>query len=251
MPQKTSPKRALRPPQRQRRQPGLETRMTPRLQADRPLTRGTGKLRDKVALITGGDSGSDAVAIAFAKEGADVAIVYLNEHCDARETVRLVEQCGVRAVRIAGDVGREPFCREAVRRTIRQLGRVNILVNNAAEQHPRPSLHDITAAQLERTFRTNIFSFFMTKAALRHLRRGDAIINTSSVTAYRGSPHLLDYAATKGAIVAFTRSLSQGLAARGIRVNAVAPGPIWTLIPASFSSQGRHVRIGRAAWSSR
>ena len=254
MPQKTSPKRALRPPQRQRRQPGLETRMTPRPQADRPLTRGTGKLRGKVALITGGDSGiGRAVAIAFAKEGADVAIVYLNEHGDARETVRLVEQCGVRALRIAGDVGREPFCREAVRRTIRQLGRLNILVNNAAEQHPEPSLHDITAAQLERTFRTNIFSFFyMTKAALRHLRRGDAIINTSSVTAYRGSPHLIDYAATKGAIVAFTRSLSQALAARGIRVNAVAPGPIWTpLIPASFSPRkvatfGSEVPLGRA-----
>ena len=254
MPQKTSPKRALRPPQRQRRQPGLETRMTPRPQADRPLTRGTGKLRGKVALITGGDSGiGRAVAIAFAKEGADVALVYLNEHGDARETVRLVEQCGVRALRIAGDVGREPFCREAVRGTIRQLGRLNILVNNAAEQHPKPSLHDITAAQLERTFRTNIFSFFyMTKAALRHLRRGDAIINTSSVTAYRGSPHLIDYAATKGAIVAFTRSLSQALAARGIRVNAVAPGPIWTpLIPASFSPRkvatfGSEVPLGRA-----
>ena len=254
MPQKTSPKRALRPPQRQRRQPGLETRMTPRPQADRPLARGTGKLRGKVALITGGDSGiGRAVAIAFAKEGADVAIVYLNEHGDARETVRLAEQCGVRAVRIAGDVGREPFCREAVRRTIRQLGRLNILVNNAAEQHPRPSLHDITAAQLERTFRTNIYSFFyMTKAALGHLRRDDAIINTSSVTAYRGSPHLIDYAATKGAIVAFTRSLSQALAARGIRVNAVAPGPIWTpLIAASFSPRkvatfGSEVPLGRA-----
>lgn len=249
-----SPKRALRPPQRQRRQPGRETRMTPRPQADRPLTRGTGKLRGKVALITGGDSGiGRAVAIAFAKEGADVAIVYLNEHGDARETVRLVEQCGVRALRIAGDVGPEPFCREAVRRTIRHLGRLSILVNNAAEQHPRPSLHDITAAQLERTFRTNIFSFFfMTKAALRHLRRGSAIINTSSVTAYRGSPHLIDYAATKGAIVAFTRSLSQGLATRGIRVNAVAPGPIWTpLIPASFSPRkvatfGSEVPLGRA-----
>jgi NAD(P)-dependent dehydrogenase (short-subunit alcohol dehydrogenase family) len=228
--------------------------MTPRPQADRPLTRGTGKLRGKVALITGGDSGiGRAVAIAFAKEGADVAIVYLNEHGDARETVRLVEQCGVRAVRIAGDVGREPFCREAVRQTIRELGRVNILVNNAAEQHPRSSLHHITTAQLERTFRTNIYSFFyMTKAALRHLRRGDAIINTSSVTAYRGSPHLIDYAATKGAIVAFTRSLSQALAARGIRVNAVAPGPIWTpLIPASFSPRkvatfGSDVPLGRA-----
>ncbi len=151
-------------------------------------------------------------------------------------------------------LGRGPFCRGSVRRTVRQLGRLNILVNNAAEQHPRPSLHDITAAQLERTFRTNIYSFFyMTKAALRHLRRGSAIINTSSVTACRGSPHLIDYAATKGAIVAFTRSLSQALSARGIRVNAVAPGPIWTpLIPASFSPRkvatfGSEVPLGRAS----
>ena len=161
VPQKTSPKRALRPPQRQRRQPGLETRMTPRPQADRSFGRGAGKLLGRVALITGGDSGiGRAVAIAFAKEGADVAIVYLNEHTDARETVRLVEECGVRALRIAGDVGREPFCRAAVRQTIRQLGRVSILVNNAAEQHPRPSLHDITAAQLDaRSARTSSHAF--------------------------------------------------------------------------------------------
>ena len=254
MPQKTSPRRVLRPPQRQRRQPGIETRMRPRPQADNPTARGTGKLRGKVALITGGDSGiGRAVAVAFAKEGADVAIVYLNEHGDARETVRLVEECGVRAFRLAGDVGREPFCREAVRGVIRRLGRLDVLVNNAAEQHPRASLREITAAQLERTFRTNIFScFYMTKAALRHLRRGSAVINTSSVTAYRGSPHLLDYASTKGAIVAFTRSLSQALATRGIRVNAVAPGPIWTpLIPASFPPRkvatfGSDVPLGRA-----
>jgi NAD(P)-dependent dehydrogenase (short-subunit alcohol dehydrogenase family) len=228
--------------------------MTPRPQADDAGARGTGKLRGKVALITGGDSGiGRAVAIAFAREGADVAIVYLNEHGDARETVRLVEQLGARAFRIAGDVGREPFCRQAVRRTVQRLGRLDILVNNAAEQHSRPSLRDITSVQLERTFRTNIFSFFyVTKAALPHLRRGSAIINTSSVTAYRGSPHLLDYAATKGAIVAFTRSLSQALAARGIRVNAVAPGPIWTpLIPASFPPRkvatfGSDVPLGRA-----
>jgi NAD(P)-dependent dehydrogenase (short-subunit alcohol dehydrogenase family) len=254
MPQKTSPKRALRPPQRQRRQPGLEARMRPRPEAEDPRARGTGKLRGKVALITGGDSGiGRAVAVAFAKEGADVAIVYRNEHGDARETLRLLEPYGARAIRLAGDVGREAFCRAAVRSTIRQLGRLDIVVNNAAEQHPQRHLQDITAAQLVRTFQTNIFSFFyVTKAALRHLRRGSAIINTTSVTAYRGSPQLLDYAATKGAIVSFTRSLSQALAARGIRVNAVAPGPIWTpLIPASFPRRrvatfGSDVPLGRA-----
>jgi NAD(P)-dependent dehydrogenase (short-subunit alcohol dehydrogenase family) len=254
MPQKTRRKRRLRPPQRQRRQPGIEARMTPRPQADDTGARGTGKLRGKVALITGGDSGiGRAVAIAFAKEGADIAILYLNEHGDAKETARLIEQAGVRALWIAGDVGREPFCQKAVRRTVKVFGRLDILVNNAAEQHAQASLHAITAKQLERTFRTNIFSFFyVTKAALRHLRKGSAIINTTSVTAYRGSPHLLDYAATKGAIVSFTRSLSQALAARGIRVNAVAPGPIWTpLIPASFDARkvatfGSDVPLGRA-----
>jgi NAD(P)-dependent dehydrogenase (short-subunit alcohol dehydrogenase family) len=254
MPQKTSPKRRIRPPQRQRRQPGVEAHMRPRPRAQDPGGRGAGKLSGKAALITGGDSGiGRAVAIAFAKEGADVAILYLNEHRDARETVRLVEEFGVRVFRMAGDVGREPFCREAVRRTLKTLGRLDILVNNAAEQHPQSSLSAITGRQLERTFRTNIFSFFyMTKAALRHLRKGAAIINTSSVTAYRGSPHLVDYAATKGAIVSFTRSLSQALAARGIRVNAVAPGPIWTpLIPASFARRkvatfGSDVPLGRA-----
>jgi NAD(P)-dependent dehydrogenase (short-subunit alcohol dehydrogenase family) len=254
MPQKISPKRTLRPPQRQRRQPGIEDRMRPRPRADDPSARGAGKLDGKVALITGGDSGiGRAVALAFAREGADVAIVYRNEHADARETIRLVSGHGRRAIRIAGDVGREAFCRHAVRLTARALGRLDILVNNAGEQHPQLRLQDITAAQLERTFRTNIFSFFfLTKAALRYLRRGSAIINTTSVTAYRGSPHLLDYAATKGAIVSFTRSLSQALADRGIRVNAVAPGPIWTpLIPASFPPRkvatfGSDVPLGRA-----
>jgi NAD(P)-dependent dehydrogenase (short-subunit alcohol dehydrogenase family) len=228
--------------------------MTPRPRAEDPNARGTGKLRGKVALVTGGDSGiGRAVVLAFAKEGADVAIIYLNEHRDAAETVRLAKQSGVRAFRMAGDVGREPFCRQAIRRTVKALGRLDILVNNAAEQHPQTSLSAISARQLERTFRTNIFSFFyLTKAALRHLRKGSAIINTSSVTAYRGSPHLMDYAATKGAIVSFTRSLSQALASRGIRVNAVAPGPIWTpLIPASFQRRkvatfGSDVPLGRA-----
>ncbi len=181
-------------------------------------------------MITGGDSGiGRAVAIAFAREGADVAILYLNEHKDAEETKRLVEQEGRRCVAIAGDVGDERVCQDAVDRVTRELRRLDILINNAAEQHPQETIEKITADQLERTFRTNIFSmFFMTKAALPHLKEGSAIINTTSVTAYKGSPTLLDYSSTKGAIVAFTRSLSQALADRKIRVNGVAPGPIWT-----------------------
>ncbi len=230
----------LQPPQEQDRRPGLESEMTPQPQAEDPGYRGAGKLRNKAALITGGDSGiGRAVAIAFAKEGADVAIAYLNEHADAEETKRQVEQEGRRCITIAGDIGDEAFCQQAVQRTVDELGKLNILVNNAAEQHPQQSIEDISAEQLERTFRTNIFSFFyMTKAALKHLKPGSTIINTTSVTAYQGSPMLLDYSSTKGAIVAFTRSLSQGLIEQGIRVNAVAPGPIWTpLIPSTFPAE--------------
>jgi NAD(P)-dependent dehydrogenase (short-subunit alcohol dehydrogenase family) len=225
------------PPQHQDRQPGLESQMRPRPAADDPQYRGSGKLANKVALITGGDSGiGRAVAIAFAREGADVAISYLNEHSDAQETKRCVEQEGRHCITISGDIGDERFCQAAVKQTVEELGRLDILVNNAAEQHPRDSILDITAEQLERTFRTNIFSyFFMAKAALPHLKEGSAIINTTSVTAYRGSHHLLDYSSTKGAIVSFTRSLAQALAKDNIRVNGVAPGPIWTpLIPATF-----------------
>lgn len=232
--------RTLRPPQRQRRQPGIESKMRPRPVAEDPGYRRCGKLRGKVALITGGDSGiGRAVAIAFAKEEADVAIVYYNEHGDAKETVRQVEEEGRRCLAIAGDVGDPAFCARAVKRTVRTLGRLDILVNNAAEQHPQKSIQKITSRQLERTFRTNIFSFFYTtKAALAHMKKGSAIINTASVTAYRGSPHLLDYAATKGAIVAWTRSLSEALVEKGIRVNGVAPGPIWTpLIPSTFPAR--------------
>ncbi len=225
------------PPQHQDRRPGLESEMTPRPHSDDPAHRGSGKLQGKVALITGGDSGiGRAVAVAFAKEGADISIVYLNEHGDAEETCRLVQQQGRRCYAVAGDVGDESFCRRAVQETVRELGRLDVLVNNAAEQHPQPSIERVTAEQLERTFRTNIFAmFYMTKAAMGHLKAGSAIVNTTSVTAYAGSPQLLDYSATKGAIVAFTRSLSQGLAEKKIRVNAVAPGPIWTpLIPSTF-----------------
>ena len=225
------------PPQHQDRQPGLEAEMIPRPQAEGRAYRGSGKLRDKVALITGGDSGiGRAVAIAFAKEGADVAIAYLDEHDDAAKAKQEVEQEGRRCVTIAGDVGDEAFCRQLVQRTVDTLGRLDILVNNAAEQHPQESIEKISAEQLERTFRTNIFAhFYVTKAALPHLKPGSAIVNTTSVTAYAGSPQLLDYAATKGAIVALTRSLALALAEKGIRVNGVAPGPIWTpLIPATF-----------------
>jgi NAD(P)-dependent dehydrogenase (short-subunit alcohol dehydrogenase family) len=232
-------KHTQRPPQHQSRQPGLEDHMIPRPKNHHAEERGCGRLREKVTIITGGDSGiGRAVAVAYAKEGADVVIVYLNEHEDAKETKRLVEQQGRRCLVIAGDVADEGFCREAVERTVQEFGRLDILVNNAAEQHPQESLQEISAQQLERTFRTNIFSYFyMGKAALPYLKEGSAIINTTSVTAYKGSPHLLDYASTKGAIVSFTRSLSQALADRQIRVNAVAPGPIWTpLIPSTFSA---------------
>jgi NAD(P)-dependent dehydrogenase (short-subunit alcohol dehydrogenase family) len=225
------------PPQHQEQQPGIESDMTPRPRAEDRTYRGSGKLRHKVALITGGDSGiGRAVAIMFAKEGADVAIVYLNEHGDAEEPRRLVEAEGRHCVLLTGDAGEELFCQQAVQHTVAALGRLDILVNNAAEQHPQDSIEKNTAEQLKRTFRTNIFAYFyMTKAALPHLSPGSAIINTTSVTAYKGSPQLLDYSATKGAIVAFTRSLALSLVEKGIRVNGVAPGPIWTpLIPSTF-----------------
>jgi NAD(P)-dependent dehydrogenase (short-subunit alcohol dehydrogenase family) len=229
--------------------------MRPRPKSQDSEYRPAGKLKDKVAIVTGGDSGiGRAVTVAFAKEGADVAILYLNEHGDAEETRALVEKEKRRCVTIGGDAGDERFCREAVDRIVREFGKLDILVNNAAEQHVKQSLEEITAEQLERTFRTNIFAyFFLTKAAMRHLKPGAVIINTTSVTAYKGSGHLLDYSATKGAIVAFTRSLSQALAEKEIRVNAVAPGPVWTpLIPASFPADkvaefGANVPMGRPA----
>jgi len=230
------PKKTL-PPQKQEQQPGREHKMKPRPAADDPKYRGSGKLEGKVALITGGDSGiGRAVAILFAKEGADVAVSYLNENKDAKETKRLVEEQGRRCITIAGDVGDENHCKALVQQTVKEFGKLDILVNNAAEQHPQESIEKISEQQLERTFRTNIFSmFFLTKAAMKHLKEGSTIVNTTSVTAYKGNPELLDYSSTKGAIVAFTRALSQALAKKKIRVNAVAPGPIWTpLIPSTF-----------------
>lgn len=225
------------PEQHQTRQPGLETEMEPKPESTVEEYKGSGKLKSKVAIITGGDSGiGRAVAVAFAKEGADIVIVYLNEHGDANDTKSEIEQCGKKCLLIAGDVGEEEFCADVVAKAISTFGQIDVLVNNAAEQHVRESILDIDTAQLEKTFCTNLFSMFhMVKAALPHLKKGARIINTTSVTAYKGSAHLLDYSATKGAIVSFTRSLSLQLIERGILVNAVAPGPIWTpLIPSTF-----------------
>lgn len=229
----------LMPAQKQDRQPGREDEMRPEPDYE-PRFRGADRLKGKVALVTGGDSGiGRAVAVAMAREGANIAITYLEEHDDAEETVRLVEREGRRAFRISGDIGSEAFCRKVVEKTMEEFGRLDVLVNNAAEQHEVKEPLEIDADQIEKTFRTNIFGyFFMTKMALRHMKKGAAIVNTTSVTAYKGNETLIDYASTKGAIVAFTRSLSQALVDKGIRVNGVAPGPIWTpLIPASFSAE--------------
>lgn len=241
------------PPQHQDHQPGKEYEMTPRPQSTGDDYRGSGKLKGKVALVTGGDSGiGRAAAIAFAKEGANVVINYLEEHQDAAETKRLIEAAGRECLMIAGDIGSAAFCQKLVQTTVSSFGKLDVLVNNAAQQFPQASIEDITEEQLEKTFRINIFSMFYTvKAAMPYLKSGARIINTTSVTAYKGSPQLLDYSTTKGAIVAFTRSLSQQLAERGIYVNAVAPGPVWTpLIPSSFDEEktasfGKDVPLGR------
>ena len=244
------------PPQHQDDQPGDEHEMTPEPAFDRPAYHGSGKLDGQAALITGGDSGiGRAVAVHFAREGAHVAVVYLDEEEDAQATKQAVEAEGRRCLLVQADVQREAECRRAVQETVDAFGRLDVLVNNAAVQFPQDRLGDITEEQLERTFRTNIFGyFFTTKAALEHLPEGGAIINTTSITAFRGSPGLLDYAATKGAIVAFTRSFAQNeeVLETKIRVNTVAPGPVWTpLIPASFDEEkvaefGKDVPMGRA-----
>jgi NAD(P)-dependent dehydrogenase (short-subunit alcohol dehydrogenase family) len=241
------------PGQEQKRQPGLETEMTPAPRFSQPERKGSGRLKDKIAIITGGDSGiGRSVAVLFAREGAKLGIVYLDEDEDAQKTQELVEAEGSQCLLFKGDVGEERFCQSVVDKVVEEFGGLNILVNNAAEQHVRESLTDISQEQLERTFHTNIFAYFyMAKAALPHLKAGDTIINTTSVTAFRGKPELIDYSATKGAIVAFTRSLAQNLGEKEIRVNAVAPGPIWTpLIPATFPEDqvaefGKNTILGR------
>ncbi|WP_246938646.1 SDR family oxidoreductase [Bacillus pinisoli] len=228
------------PPQHQNRQPGIESEMNPLPKSVSSTYKGSGKLQGKTAMITGGDSGiGKSVAIYFAKEGANVAIVYLDEHEDAHTTKQLVEAEGVQCILLPGDAGVESFCQDVVKQTMNVFGGIDIVVNNAAEQHPQKNLEDITAEQLEKTFRTNVFSFFyLTKAALPHMKKGSSIINTTSITAYDGHEKLVDYSSTKGAIVTFTRSLSKQVINRGIRVNAVAPGPIWTpLIPSTFTSE--------------
>ncbi|UWG96512.1 SDR family oxidoreductase [Dehalobacter sp. DCM] len=231
------------PAQHQDFQPGLETLMDPSpIYEDLNYQPGN-KLQGKVALISGGDSGiGRAVSILYAKEGADLAVVYLNEQQDAEITKERIEQLGRRCLLIAGDVGDEMFCKQAVEETIRTFGHLDILVNNSGEQHPQNSILDITSAQLERTFRTNVFAMFhLTRAALPYLPQGSVIINTASITAYEGHVRLIDYSASKGAVVSFTRSMSESLCKQGIRVNGIAPGPIWTaLIPASFSADEVH-----------
>lgn len=228
------------PPQHQNRQPGREAEMNPPPQYDNPSYKAAGKLTGKKAFITGGDSGiGRAIAIAYAKEGADVAIVHLCENSDAQDTVRAVEALGRKCVQIQADLRTEDNAKNAVNLAVTQLGAIDILINNAAVQYPQNSILDITREQLTNTFESNFFScFYVTKAALPHLPRGGAIINTASITAFEGKPTLIDYSATKGAIVSFTRSMALSLMEMGIRVNAVAPGPVWTpLIVSSFSPE--------------
>ncbi len=233
-------------PEQHQDKPGLESAMQPKPEYQAPLYKAAGKLQGKVALITGGDSGiGRAVAVLFAREGADIAILYLEEHGDAEETRRAVENEGRRALLISGDAGDPQVCREAVERTVRELGQLNILVNNAAYQSHQERLEDISDAQWERTFKTNIYSYFyMTKAALPHMKPGDAIINTGSINGLRGNKGLIDYSATKGAIHAFTKSLAQNLVERSIRANCVAPGPVWTPLVASDAPAEQVAKFG-------
>ncbi|HMS64376.1 MAG TPA: SDR family oxidoreductase [Ignavibacteria bacterium] len=251
--QKGNQKRKVRPSVLQKSQPGLEYKMKPKPDFERSKL--SYKLLNKTAIITGGDSGiGRAVAIAFAKEGCDVAVIYLNEHKDAERTRFEIESYGRQCLLIPGDIRNEKFCKESVKKVYNKFKRLDILINNAAVQFPLKSLDQISAKQLYKTFETNIFSYFyFSIASLKYLKKGSVIINTTSVTAYRGSPELIDYSSTKGAIVSFTRSLSAALIKKGIRVNAVAPGPVWTpLIPSTFDSKkvatfGSDVPIGRAA----
>ncbi|KPU45739.1 general stress protein 39 [Oxobacter pfennigii] len=228
------------PPQKQPKQPGMTKLMNPLPIDEDPNYKASGKLAGKVAVISGGDSGiGRAVASIFAKEGADVAILYLDEHEDAEATKKIVEGTGRKCLLIPGDIGEEFFCVNAVKKIINMFGKIDIIVNNSAEQHPQNSIEDITKEQLMQTFKTNFFGvFFLTKAVIPHLKEGAAIINTASITAYKGDEGLIDYASSKGAIVSFTRSMALSLVGRNIRVNAVSPGPVWTpLIPSSFNEQ--------------
>lgn len=257
--QHQSSKRKVRPAQHQSRQPGLEWKMKPRPAFFDPYEIAQQKLKNKVALISGGDSGiGRAVAILFARHGAEIAIIFLDETRDAKETSDFIEaETGKKSLLIKTDLSKEKNCQSAIDKTVKAFGKIDVLVNNAAIHFPKDDFLDITSEQLEKTFRTNVFSmFYLTRAALPYMEKGSSIINTSSVTAYRGSGHLVDYAATKGAIVSFTRSLSSALAEKGIRVNGVAPGPIWTpLIPASFKARevesfGSEVPLKRAGETS-
>jgi NAD(P)-dependent dehydrogenase (short-subunit alcohol dehydrogenase family) len=242
---KKAAKKNIRPAQSQRK-PGVEARMKPLPVYDDPAKKGSGKLRDKVVLITGADSGiGRAVAVLFAKEGADIAVVYLKEHKDAEQTREEVEAYGRKCLLVSGDLASEKFCISCVRKTVKEFGRLDIIVNNAGMHTEQDSLENISTEQLEKTFATNVFaSFWVSREALKHLKKGSAIINTSSVTAYRGSGHLIDYASTKAAIVGFTRSLASNLAEKGIRVNAVAPGPVWTPLIASAFKPSQVAKFG-------
>jgi hypothetical protein len=234
-PKKAGPKPPF--PEQEQEQVGLESEMEPRPDYGEESYRGSGKLQGKAAIITGGDSGiGRAVALAFAREGADVLISYLDEHSDAKETVRIVEKEGRRCIPMAGDIGDEAHCRQLVERAVQEFGRLDILVNNAAYQDDIESIQDVTEEMLLHTYRTNIFAmFYLCKAALPHMEPGSTIINTTSIQAYQPSPNLLPYSSTKGAILTFTKGLSEEAIEKGVRVNAVAPGPVWTpLIPASF-----------------
>ena len=242
-------------PQHQEKQPGLRDPMQPKPDCGEERYQGSGKLTDQTVIITGGDSGiGRAAAIAFAREGADVVIAYLDEHEDAKDTASWVEKAGRQCILYAGDAGDDDFCRRIVDETVQKFGRLDIVVNNAAEQHRVEDPLEITREQVEKTFRTNIFSFFsLTGAALKHMQEGGRIINVTSVVAYAGHDQLITYSVTKGAIVTFTRSMAQALLKRKIRVNAIAPGPVWTpLIPATFPAEraadfGKEFPMGRTA----